>query len=415
MLKRFAWLLGVVVLMAIGLLVACSNKYNPSQDGLVLLGSQGSGLIETFTFSLNSGTIFSIENSPIDTSQETCVLNGLPSSIVMDPAGAYAYTIINSSDTCPGSTTGIMAFKVNSDGTLTAVGSLTNDPNPVALAMDSSGKFLFVAEGTAGVVNSYSLSSGSLTLVPGTFTLPPTIQPPNFVALAATPTVLPPLQNGVQVAVCSSPGNNPPTNEFLYAVDSVNYLVWEFQVNMSTGALGNPPGKTALASFPTDQVPAGVTVDPCDRFVYASNSLSNDVSAYTICSQASLPNCPNADGTLLPVTHSPFSATGNVNEPGPLLVDPFGNYLYVLNTRSATISILKISPVSGSLTAGVPATVSTGQYPSAMAIRADDNWLFVSNFSSGTISEFAIIPATGGLSGFSAVITDNWPTGIAVK
>jgi 6-phosphogluconolactonase (cycloisomerase 2 family) len=412
MLKRFAWLLGVVVLVAIGLLVACSNKYNPSQDGLVLVGSQGSGLIETFTFSLNTGTIFSIENSPIDTSQETCVLNGLPSSIVLDPAGAYAYTIVNKSSVCPGSATGILAFKVNSDGTLTK-GSLTNDPNPVALAMDSTGKYLFVAEGSG--VNSYALSNGSLTLVPGTYTLPPTIQPANLVALAVTPTVLPPLQNGVQVAVCSSPGNNPPTNEFLYAVDSVNYLVWEFQVDMSTGALGNPTGQTAAPSFSTDQVPIGVTVDPCDRFVYVADSYTNKVSAYTICSQASLPKCPNADGTLLPVANSPFSLSGSANQPGPLLTDPFGNYLYVLNTRSGTISVLRISPVSGSLTPGVPAQVSTGQYPSAMAIRADDNWLFVSNFQSGTITEFAIIPATGGLTGLPAVITDNWPTGIAVK
>jgi 6-phosphogluconolactonase len=432
MLKRFAWLLGVMVLVAIGLLVACSNKYDPSQDGLVLLTSQGSGLIETFTFSLNSGTIFSIQNSPVDTSQETCVLNGLPTSIVLDPAGAYAYTIIKQNPICPGSATGILAFKVNSDGTTTQVGSLVSDPNPVALAMDSKGKFLFVAEGTNSNVQvtgsipcpgttaqygicSYALSSGTLTPVQGNFVLPPQVQYPNFAALAATPTVLPPLVNGVQVAVCSSPGNNPPTNEFLYAVDSANYLVWEFQVDMSSGAVENPNGKTAAATVSTGTVPDGVTVDACDRFVYATNQVSNNVSAYTICSQVSLPKCPDADGTLLDVAGSPFGLTGGANQPGPLLVDPFGNYLYVLNTGSSQISIEKISPISGGLVAGTPAVVSTGGHPTSMAIRADDNWLFVANYQTGTISEFAVIPGTGGLSGSPAVLTDNWPYGVAVK
>ena len=53
--KRLAWLLGVVVLVAIGLLVACGSNYSASSDGLVLVGSQGSGLIETFSFNLGTG------------------------------------------------------------------------------------------------------------------------------------------------------------------------------------------------------------------------------------------------------------------------------------------------------------------------------------------------------------------------
>ena len=56
----------------------------------------------------------------------------------------------------------------------------------------------------------------------------------------------------------------------------------------STGALGIPGVKTEVPSFATDQVPAGVAVDPCDRFVYVSDSLTNKVSAYTICFAVSL-------------------------------------------------------------------------------------------------------------------------------
>ena len=62
--KRLAWLLGVVGLVLIGLLVACGTTYNSSSDGLVLVGSQGSGLIETFSFNLSSGHASAVDNTP---------------------------------------------------------------------------------------------------------------------------------------------------------------------------------------------------------------------------------------------------------------------------------------------------------------------------------------------------------------
>ena len=44
--------------------------------------------------------------------------------MVVDPQGAFAYAILLTNSLCPGSTTGIQAFKVNSSGSTTAVGSL---------------------------------------------------------------------------------------------------------------------------------------------------------------------------------------------------------------------------------------------------------------------------------------------------
>jgi len=431
--KRFAWLLGMVVLVAIGLLVACGTNYSATSDGLVVVGSQGSALLQTFSFSLSSGHTSAIYNPPSSTVNSTCVLPGLPSSIVLDPAGAYAYAIISQNSSCANSQTGIAAFKVNSDGTMKQVGSLTVDPNPVALFMDSAGKFLFVAEGLNSIsqapnskpcpgtttqygVCTYAIGSGAaLTAVPGTFTLTLQMgfQSPNFVALAATPTVLPPLGiNGAQNAVCSGPGNNPPTSEFLYVADSLNNVVWEFGVDTSTGALGNAgPAKPVSAG----SVPSGVAVDPCDRFVYVANNLSNNINAYTICTAVSVANCPNADGSLVAVSGSPFSVSGGANGTGPLVVDPFGNTLYVVGTDSSTISVFRISPVSGSLTAGSPATVATGGKPTSIAIRADDSWLFVTNFTAGSLSQYSVTPASGALSPQPTITTDNYPWGVAVK
>jgi len=437
---RFAWLLGVVALVAMGVLVACGTTYNSSSDGLVLVGSQGSAAIQTFSFNLGTGSMSAIDNPTSSTSAETCLLPGIPSALVLDPAGAYAYAIINAADACNTTSlttiNGIQTFKVNSDGKLAVVGPVVADPNPVALAMDSAGKFLFVAEGqsTVAIANQlksstpcvqtkaqngvcvYAIGGGSLTPVPLSFTLPSATQSPNFAALGATPTVLP--KNGItgQNSVCSDVGNNPPTSEYLYMVDSVNNEIVEFSVETSTGAL-TIAGPVAPVS--TGSVPSGIAVDPCDRFVYVSNNQSNNISAYSICNgQATQStNCAGvADGTLWPLSGSPFTLSGGgANEPGPIIVDPFGGTLYAVGTGSATVSIFRIAPVSGGLGPGNPATVATGARPTSIAIRSDDSWLFVSNFDSQSLSQYSVTPSTGNLTPQTATTTDNHPWGVAVK
>jgi 6-phosphogluconolactonase (cycloisomerase 2 family) len=456
--KRFGWLLGVVVLVTIGALVACGSNYNQSSDGLVLVGSQGSGLIETFSFNPFNGHLTAIANTPTDTANEVCVLNGVPTSIVMNPAGTFAYVILNANSACPGSSTGILTFKVNSDGSTTVVGSLLKfaqgfitiqgvpPPNntelvnvvPNTMVIDAAGKFLFVADRATtdgaglyvpGSVSVFALGSGgSVTEVVGSpFFTTGTTNPAttvsqsslDIVSVAPTPTVFPAIGvNGVQNSVCSAPGLSPPTTEYLYAVDGLGNQVFEFSVDTSSGVLTNPPNHTQPQSFPADQIPAGVAVDPCNRFVYVSDSLSNKVSAYTMCngSNTQSPTCPQTpDGSLVQVSGSPFSLSGSSNGPGPLLVDPYGNNVYVMGTLSNTISLLKISPISGSLTALTPATVATGSQPKSMAIRADDNWLFVTNYNPPTVSQYSITPATGALSVQPAFPTDNYPWGVAVK
>lgn len=444
--RRF-WLLGLLGLVLAGLLVACGTNYNQSLDGLLVVGSQGSGLLETFSFNLNSGSIGTVTNPPNNTAQESCQLNGSPSNMVMLPNGTYTYVIFNKSDQCPNATQlGIATFQVHSDGTIAQVGNLLPDPNPVALAMDPAGKFLFVAEGlsTVSIANAtaqntpcvqtattygvcvYAIGSGgSLTAVQSSYILPALPQPANITALAASPTVFPNVGiNGTTNAVCQV-GTNPPTAQYLYAVDAANYKAWEFGVNTSTGALGYPGGSNAaqVGMYATDKVPMGVAVDPCDRFVYVSNMVTNKVSAYQLCSVAIVANntpCPYADGSLVQVTGSPFTMSGSVENPGPIAVDPFGNNVYVLGLSSNTVSVFKISSISGSIAALSPPTVATGQGPVAMTIRQDDNWLFVANFGTGalggnTVSQYSVTPATGALTALPSVETDNLPFGVAVK
>lgn len=438
------WLLGLLGLVFVGILLACGSNYDPTQDGLLLVTSQGAGAIQTYSFTLSNGHVSAITNTPTDTAFAVCLLKALPASIVTTPKGQYAYAILqaNTTNCGPNSVGGIRAFKVNLDGSATGVGDLIPDTNAIALSMDPSGKFVYAAENNnsmatspnatpcPGTTSQYGVcvyaigSDGTLTGVQGNFNFinQPGFRNPAIVAVAPTPTVFPNVGiNGTINSVCQLPFNTPPTSEFLYAVDTNNYGVWEYSVNPSTGVLGNPPGQTSPVFFASDPVPLGVAVDPCDRFVYVSDSLTNKVSAYLLCAvQAPSPPsgttpCPFADGRLVPIAGSPFAMSGSANGPGPISVDPFGNNLYVLNTLSNNISGFKISQITGAITALTPATTATGLQPMSMVIRGDGNWMFVANFNAASVSQYSVSPVTGALTVEPPIVTDNYPFGVAVR
>jgi 6-phosphogluconolactonase len=406
---RLTWIAAIVALISIGLLIACGSKYSSSSNGLVVVPSQGSAVMETFSLDLANGHVTEINNINGPPTP------GIPTSIVLDPAGAFAYVIVSQNIALPGSATGIATFQIASDGKLSylATAQMTN---PVGIAIDSAGKFLFVANGSEGTVSVFSIGSGaSLTEVAGSpFSLPSPVggQPPTASALAVTPTVYP-----IAFSYCS--GFTAPTTENLYVTDSVNYLVLNYQVT-SSGTLLPQIVSPTVPGVPTGSTPDGVTVDPCNRFAFVSNgfgSNANSVSAYRICSAvntASQPNCPTPpDFSLHPVTVSPYPVGDN---PGPLTVDAYGGFLYVLNTGSSQISSFRISPTTGALTPLSPPTVNTGLGPTSIAIRSDDSWVFVANLTAGTLSQYGLTPATGQLTPQSQPIgTFDYPSGVAVK
>jgi 6-phosphogluconolactonase (cycloisomerase 2 family) len=386
--------------------MACSTKYNSEYNGLVVVPSQGSAVMQSFTLDLSNGHTSQINNVSGPPTP------GLPTSVILDPAGAFAYVIVSQNAALPGSFTGISTFQVASDGKLSylATAPLTN---PVAIAMDSTGKFLFVANGSEGTVSVFSIGSkASLSEVKGSpFALPlPTGgQNPSALALTVTPTVVPPLYS-----VCSA--FTAPTAESLYVADSVNYSLLDYSVDRSTGALSLVSYSTPSPGIPTGPVPSGVAVDPCNRFAYVANAgpnnTGNSISAYTICSTISLPKCPHADDSLVPIAGSPYP-TGD--SPGPITTDAYGNFLYVVATGSSEISAFKISPTNGTLTPLSPPTIATGLGPTSIAVRSDDSWMFVANIDSATVSQYGIIPATGQLISQTPITTFNYPSGVAVK
>jgi 6-phosphogluconolactonase (cycloisomerase 2 family) len=452
--KRFTWVLAVAALILAAFTLACSTKYTASSNGLVVVSTWGQAVMDSFSLDLGNGHVAQINNAAGPPT------NGDPTTVVLDPAGEFAYVLVNPASNVNGSSTGVQIFPVASDGKLGAgattalkpmasgtapcVETINGQPVtvqvpatglsvtmlPDAMVMDSAGKLLFVADATTsvpgasyscngltvtgtatvpGAISVFTVSGGSLSEVAGSpfpLPLPSGGTTPSASALAVSPTIYP-----SAYSICSA--NVPPTTENLYVTDSVNYVVLNYSV-ASSGVLTLMQPTSSTVGLATGTVPAGVTVDPCNRFVYVSNGQPNDsISAFTICTAVSFPACPAADFRLIPVSGSPFPAGGNA--PGPLLMDAYANYLYVLDTGQTSISAFRVSTTTGSLTALSPATVATNSFPTSIAVRNDDSFLFVTNFNSATLSEYSITPATGQLIPLSTVQTDNQPWGVAVK
>src|SRR5260370_38359737 len=106
---RFAWIAVVLVLVLLGFVVACSTKYSSSSNGLVVIASRDSKVMQTFSLNLSNGHVSQINNTSGPPTP------GLPSSVVIDPAGAFVYLLVTQDPTLPAGATTITAiptFKV---------------------------------------------------------------------------------------------------------------------------------------------------------------------------------------------------------------------------------------------------------------------------------------------------------------
>jgi 6-phosphogluconolactonase (cycloisomerase 2 family) len=452
---RLTLIAAVLTLVAIAFLMSCSSSYSSSSNGLVIVPTQGTiespqstAVMETFSLDLTNGGMSQINNVNGPPTQ------GLPSSVIINPAGTYAFVIVTTTPEFP-SQTGITSFPIGSDGklgtgTLTTLNNISATVNgacesvpvvPAALAMDAAGAFLFVADSATsdsssnpvtGSVSVFAIgTSGSLTEVNPTSCQNPTVAGSPFPlpvepggstasasALAVSRTAYP-----VQYAVCSS--HAAPTTENLYVTDSVNYTLLNYSVDPSAGTLTLMPYSSSAPGIPTGSIPSGVAVDPCNRFVYVANagpgSNQNTVSAFTICSSINLlsqPPCPVADFSLHSIsacsTATGFCPAGDV--PGPMSVDAYGKFLYVVNKGSSNISGYEINSNTGALLPFSGAPVAAGIGPNSIAIRSDDSWVFVANTGyPGTLSQYAISLTSGILSPVGPVSTLDYPSGVAVK
>jgi 6-phosphogluconolactonase len=324
----------------------------------VLNGGGGiGGYVSMYTIDSTTGSLASIGPS-IST-------NGFglyPGTITVDPSGKFVYAT-NEGDPWgyeDGANGSIAMYAIDATtGALTSTGAVNgNCPglcDPSSMAVDPSGKFVYVVTGGAG--NPYVLAIYTLDATTGALTSMGTVAAEGF----PSSVTVDPAGNFVYVASANAtPGTAGSVS--MYAL------------NAPTGAL------TSIGAIAAGTDPLAVAVEPASNFAYVPNSGSNDVSMYTI------------DATTGAFTSIGTIAAGT--NPVAVAIDPAANFAYVPNSGSNDVSMYTINSTTGSLT--LIGTIAAGLSPSAMAIDPSGKFAYVTNSGSGDVSMYSI-GATGTL------------------
>jgi 6-phosphogluconolactonase len=390
---RFRFLPGLLIPVLLLGLSGCStsNSSNSSGTGALYVSTQGDSLVSAYTIDLSTG-----------------LLNSVGTGVATGSAPSAMLLVGNSLFIANSASNNISTYTVNPNVSLTAGSStLPTGMTPLAMATDSAGHFLFVAnqglqiDPASGTISVFSIQSGSLTEVAGS--------PFRVAALSAS--------SGPGPAALAA----TPDGKFLYVSNQFEGTVTGFSVDASGILTRLTPGATASVGT----APSGMAITPDGGFLYVSNSGSSNVSAFAICNQVvtscGIPTSP--DGALTSVAGSPFSAGLG---PTSILVTPSGKFLFVVDRQSNQISEYKVATGTGELTANTQATVSTGGTPTSLALREGTtvisttqgitDYVYVTNLGSSTITAYSFDSTLGvlGLVG-QPVISGGRPSVAAAK
>jgi YVTN family beta-propeller protein len=331
------------------IVVAPSGKFAYVLNG----GGSTDGTVSMYTINPTTGALVSI-GAPVS----TYGFGVYPGSITVDPSGKFVY-LTNEGDPWgieDGAYGSVEIYAIGvTTGALTNTGTINGncqglglcDPEP--MAVDPSGKFVYVETGGAG--GPFSLATYTIDTATGALT--------SIGTIAA---------GGVPSSVVVD-----PTGKFVYvATQNVTPglagSVLMYAINVTTGALAS------TGTIAAGTAPAFVAVDPSGKFVYVANSGSNNVSMYTI---------DTATGALTSVGTIPAGT-----EPLSVAVDPAGKFAYVTNSGSNDVSMYTIDATTGSLTQ--IGAIGAGMSPTSIAIHPSSKFAYVTNSASIDVSMYSI-------------------------
>ncbi len=293
-----------------------------------------------------------------------------PQSIAVDSAGKFAYV---ADAVCDGGVVGYVSmYTINpATGALASIGPpvSSQDTGTDSVAVDPFGKFAYVAnwgdwDDSAGSISVYTINATT----------------------------------GALTSIGTTGGDGPlsvvagPSGKFAYVPNRDGVAI--YTINATTGA---------LTFIGTIAVEGSVALDPSGKFAYvatASDTLGSagNVSMYTI------------NATTGALTSIGTVAAGT--NPGSMAVDPTGKSAYVTNSGSNDVSMYTINPTTGALAS--IGTVAAGTDPTCMAVDPTGKFAYVTNSSSNDVSMYTINTTTGALTPIGTIAAGSTPTSIAI-
>ena len=359
--------------------ISCSRDFTVAY--VYATAVQGTtGLVDGYLVDYQSGALTQLANSPVSSGGRN------PVTLVAAPSGKYIY-VLNHDDS------DVVQFAVGTDGKIYPQNTyLTTGSFPVAAAIDSTGSYLYVASTYQAGFSNALPGPGNVT----TFQINPadgTLMPnPATVATGNMP-----------VSITSSAYPTGSSTHFIYVADRETTtaagatnpqpqgFIQTFSQTQGSSTLTRvvepvAAGQPVPLGTPAGVQPTGILVDPTARFIYVTDSLSNQVNGYLL----------TTTGLPQAMINGPF-ATGQF--PSNLTIDPRAKYLYVTNFNAASVTAYSIDQATGNLSGSVGSgAVGVRTNPSCVTIEpALGIYLYTSNSGDTTISALQLSPNNGTL------------------
>lgn len=242
---------------------------------------------------------------------------------------------------------------------------------PCHVAVDKTGKWLFVANYNSGSVAAFPIhEDGSLGEASAFFQ-------------HAGSSVNKERQSGPHAHVVAL----SPDNRFVLVADLGLDRIFSYRIDPSKGGLtpNNPP----FVKIDPGSGPRHIAFRPDAKFVYSLSEMLSTVTTFRYdASRGSLKELQTL--STLPKGFSGTSTTAEI------VVHPNGRFVYTSNRGDDSIAIFRIDPSHGTLTF-VDRTPTQGKTPRNFAIDPSGTFLLAANQDSGSIVTFRIDPGTGRL------------------
>jgi 6-phosphogluconolactonase len=346
-------------------------------------------------------------------------------SVLANAAKSTGYLVYVGTYTTRGSQ-GIYAYRYDpASGNLESVGLAAETPNPSFVAVAPNHKFLYAANETqdyqgksSGIVSAFSIDpeTGKLTLLNQ---IASRGADPCYVSLdhtgkfllvanytAGNLAVFPVREDG-RLGEASDfiqhKGSGPnhdrqeaahahwidmsPDNRFALNADLGMDRIFVYRFDAKTGKL--TPNDPPFAKADPGVGPRHVAFHPNGRFVYVINEMGSSVTTYSYNAKAGVLH------KLQSVTTLPQAFHGE-NTNAEIVVHPNGKFLYASNRGDDGLAVFAIDPSKGTLSF-VQHVSTQGKTPRNFEIDPEGKRLLVANQDSDNIVEFAIDSATGKL------------------
>jgi 6-phosphogluconolactonase (cycloisomerase 2 family) len=398
--------------LAAAFLLSCGSS---SKKGFVYLASQGTQTVTAYSLNLGNGVLNS-SNTGLVAIGKSAATGVQPFALILNPSQTVGFVAdfgVGATATAPAQAGDISTFSIAKDGTVTALTKTSLKApalHPFALAMDPSGKFLFV--GSQGDAINASQCTTQDPAYPANCAVRISVFTIDANGGLSEATGSPfPLLTPSQAFTFSSPisvTGLAVSNQgnFLYVTEPNNNIVIGFSFDTSSGAL------TQLASTPVvvGVAPSAVASPAIGNFLYVANSTSNNISAFQVDSNTGIltavPGSPFATG-VSPISFATLSASNL-------------NYVYTVDSQSNQVSGFSLNAVTGALKPLNPPAISTGSIPVAATIRSNGQvagnfWMIVSNNGGNAVSTYELTTVSGALTALPQLVAPVAPYGIASK